>query len=299
MFSGLPPKVKIVEVALRDGLQNESGPVISTADKKTFFDKLLAAGLTDFEVTSFVDPGRIPQLGDAERFYPLLSGLEGRGLRLTTLVPNEKQLARAIRCRVKTIALFTSPSNTFNRKNINRDVDGSLTDIAAAARIAADHGMHIRGLISMVFGCPDEGPADESLLMKIIDRFVGLGAYEIVLSDTIGLAGPRQVFELLGRVRERFGLENMALHFHDTRGIAVANIMAGLEAGVTIFDGSAGGLGGCPFARGARGNVATENLVYLFDALGIDCGVDLAALDAASAFISGKIGGRRPNRIGF
>lgn len=290
MFSGFPSKVKMVEVALRDGLQNETGPVISTDDKKRFFDKLLAAGLTDFEVTSFVDPNRVPQLGDAEAFYALLSGLEDKGMRLTTLVPNEKQLERAIRCRVKTIALFTSPSDTFNRKNINRDVDGSLTDIAGVARIAGDHGMNIRGLISMVFGCPDEGPIDEALLMKIIERFMSLGAYEIVLSDTIGVAGPRQVFELLGRVKERFGLERMALHFHDTRGIAVANVMAGLAAGATIFDGSAGGLGGCPFARGARGNVATENLVYLFDKLNIDCGVDLEKLDAASAFILSKIG---------
>ncbi len=290
MLSGFPPKVKIVEVALRDGLQNETGPVISTEDKKAFFDKLLAAGLTDFEVTSFVDPGRIPQLGDADTFYPLISGLKGQGIRLTALVPNEKQLERAVRCQVKTIALFTSPSDTFNRKNINRDVEGSLKDIAAVARVAAGHGMNIRGLISMVFGCPDEGSIDESLLMKIVERFLTLGAYEIVLSDTIGVAGPRQVKELLGRVEKRFGLEKMALHFHDTRGIAVANVMAGLEAGVTIFDGSAGGLGGCPFARGARGNVATEHLVYLFDKLNIDCGVDLEKLDAASAFILSKIG---------
>ncbi len=290
MLSGFPRKVKIVEVALRDGLQNEPGPVVATADKKTFFDKLLAAGLTDFEVTSFVNPDRIPQLADAEDFYPLIAGQEEAGVRLAALVPNQKQLERAVRCGAKTIALFTSPSNTFNRRNINRDVAGSLNDIEAVARTAADHGMRVRGLISMVFGCPDEGAVDESLVMKIIEQFLAVDAYEIVLSDTVGRAGPGQVYDLVGRVAENFGLERMALHFHDTRGIAVANVLAGLQSGVSIFDASAGGLGGCPFARGARGNVATESLVQLFDSLGIDCGVDLAKLEAASAFILSKIG---------
>jgi hydroxymethylglutaryl-CoA lyase len=290
MLASLPRKVKIVDVSLRDGLQNVSGPVISTADKKTFFDLLLASGLTDFEVTSFVNPGRIPQLGDADTFYSLISGHEDRGIRLAALVPNEKQLARAIQCRVKTIALFTSPSATFNRKNINRDVEGSLRDMEAVARAAAACGMNIRGLISMVFGCPDEGTIDESLLMNIIERLFSLNAYEVVLSDTIGVAGPGQVHELTGRVKERFGLDRIVLHFHDTRGIAVANVLAALDAGAAIFDASTGGLGGCPFARGARGNVSTENLVHLFNTLGIDCGVDLEALDKAAEFILSKTG---------
>jgi hydroxymethylglutaryl-CoA lyase len=290
MLAALPRKVKIVDVSLRDGLQNVSGPVISTADKKTFFDLLLASGLTDFEVTSFVNPGRIPQLGDADAFYSLISAYEDRGIRLAALVPNEKQLARAIQCRVKTIALFTSPSDTFNRKNINRDVEGSLRDMETVARAAAARGMNIRGLISMVFGCPDEGRIDESLLMNIIERLFSLNAYEVVLSDTIGVTGPVQVHELTGRVRERFGLDRIVLHFHDTRGIAVANVLAALDAGAAIFDASTGGLGGCPFARGARGNVATENLVHLFNTLGIDCGVDLAALDKAAEFILSKTG---------
>ncbi|MEW6078546.1 MAG: hydroxymethylglutaryl-CoA lyase [Thermodesulfobacteriota bacterium] len=290
MLAALPRKVKIVDVSLRDGLQNVSGPVISTADKKKFFDLLLAAGLTDFEVTSFVSPGRIPQLGDAEAFYSLIAAHEDRGMRLAALVPNEKQLARAIQCQVKTIALFTSPSDTFNRKNINRDVASSLKDIETVARAAAAHGMNIRGLISMVFGCPDEGKIDESLLMKIIERFLSLNAYEVVLSDTVGVAGPGQVHELTGKVKERFGLDKIVLHCHDTRGIAVANVLAALDAGISIFDASTGGLGGCPFARGARGNVATEDLVYLFNTLGIDCGVDLEALEKAAELILSKTG---------
>ncbi len=273
---------------MRDGLQNHPA-IIATADKKAFFDKLLAAGLTDFEVTSFVNPAKVPQMADAEQFYPQIADLEKKGKRLTALVPNETQLERAIHCGVKTIALFTSPSNTFNKKNINRDVEGSLKDIRAVAKKARNHGMEIKGSVSMVFGCPHEGEIDEALLLQIIEHYLSLDVYEISLCDTIGIAGPRQVHERVDRIKENFGLDKIALHLHDTRGMAVANVLAALDCGVAIFDSAAGGLGGCPFARGAKGNVATESLVYLFTTLGIKCGVDPARLEAAIAFFKPRL----------
>ncbi len=294
MFSAAPRRVKIVEVSLRDGLQNLTGPVVATADKKRYFDLLTAAGLVDFEVTSFVHPGRVPQLADAEQFYPLIAGQEDHGLRLTALVPNEKQLQRAVKCGVRTIGLFTSPSDTFNRKNINRDVAESLQDIRKVAAEAAAHGMNIRGLVSMAFGCPDEGAIDEAVLLTIIDTFFAAGAYEVSLCDTVGLAGPGQVQEGIIRLKERFGLEKMAFHFHDTRGLAAANVLAALEVGAAIFDGSAGGLGGCPFARGSKGNLATETLVHLLESLKIDCGVDPGKLAAAADFLQKTLGTADP-----
>lgn len=283
----LPPRVRIVEVGPRDGLQNEPIAVPSEA-KITFVRKLAEAGLRDIEVSSFVSPKAVPQLADAAAVFAGLPALEG--VTLSALTPNAKGLERALHAGVRRVAVFTAASETFVARNIGMSIDESLAAFAALARAAAAAGVTVRGYLSTAFVCPFEGDVPAGRVAEMCERLLAMGCDEVAVSDTIGAASPRDVYETLGRVLERTPASCVALHFHDTYGTALANVVAGLELGVTTFDASAGGLGGCPFAPGAAGNLATEDLVYLLTRMGILTGVDLHRLLDAAALIAAALG---------
>lgn len=286
MLENLPEQIRVVEVGPRDGLQNEK-MILSTEDKFEFIRLLLKAGIKDIEVTSFVRPDSVAQMKDATKLYSLLNdqGIDG-----ICLVPNQKGLENAIDCKVKEIAIFTSISNTFNLKNINCNIEESLAKILPVIKNAIDNGIRVRGYISTVFGCPYEGKVDSDLLIDISRKLLAAGCYEISLGDTIGVANPKQVQEIIMSLKNEFLLDKFSMHFHDTRGMAIANILTSLELGITSFDSSAGGIGGCPYAGGATGNIATEDLVYLMDSLGIKTSIDMEKLTNASLFILKKLG---------
>ena len=291
----LPNRVRIVEVGPRDGLQNEPG-VVPAAVKIEFIQRLAAAGLPAVEATSFVSPRWIPQLADADEVF---RGLERRpGVAYPVLVPNFKGLERAMAAGVEEIAVFTAASETFNRKNINASIAESLDRIRALATPTLERGLRMRGYISCVLGCPYEGAVNEAQVVAVAEALFELGCYEVSLGDTIGVGTPVLARRMLWAVAGECGMERLAVHFHDTRGQALANIFACLEAGVTVVDASVAGLGGCPYAQGASGNVATEDLVYLLQGLGIETGVDLPALVAAGHFICGHLGREPRSRLG-
>jgi hydroxymethylglutaryl-CoA lyase len=294
MRSSWPRRVTIVEVGPRDGLQNEaSWP--STADKAAFVDRLSAAGLPAIEVSAFVSPRRVPAMADAAEVF---AAIERRpGTRYSALVPNEAGLSRALAAGVGEIAIFAAASETFSRRNINMGIEESLEQYAGVCRSALAAGVRVRGYLSTAFGCPYEGDVPVARVAALADRLLGLGVFEVVLSDTIGVAHPAQVWNVLDAVLPRVPAESLGLHFHDTRGTALANVLAALDRGVAVFDSSAGGLGGCPFAPGAAGNLATEDLVYLLDGLGIETGVGLDGVLAASTFIEPKVGHRLVSRV--
>jgi hydroxymethylglutaryl-CoA lyase len=291
----LQARVRIVEVGPRDGLQNERA-IVPAQVKIEFIERLAAAGLPAVEATSFVSPRWIPQLADAAEVY---AGLARRpGVAYPVLVPNLEGLERAIAADVGEIAVFTAASETFNQKNINTSIAGSLERIRALAGPALARGMRIRGYISCVLGCPYEGPVPEHRVIEVAAALLELGCYEISLGDTIGIGTPLAARRLLWAVAGECGMERLAVHFHDTRGQALANIFACLEAGVTVVDASVAGLGGCPYAAGASGNMATEDLVYLLHGVGVETGVDLPALVAAGHFICGHLGREPGSRLG-
>lgn len=290
----LPARVKIVEVGPRDGLQNEPG-IVPSAAKIEFIDRLSAAGVSAIEATSFVSPRWIPQLADATEVFQGIS--RKPGVAYPVLVPNLKGLERAAAAGVGEIAVFTAASETFNRKNINATIAESLERIRELAGPATDRGMRIRGYISCVLGCPYEGAVDEAKVVEIAQALFELGCYEVSLGDTIGVGTPVAARRLLWAVAGECGMERLAVHFHDTRGQALANIFACLEAGVSVVDASVAGLGGCPYAQGASGNVATEDLVYMLHGLGIETGIDLPALVAAGFFICGQLGREPGSRL--
>ena len=285
--------VTLVEVGPRDGLQNEAAP-ISAADKIAFVDLLSATGLRAIEVSAFVSPRWVPQMADAGEVF---AGIARRpGVRYTALVPNVEGLERAQAARVDEIAIFAAASETFSKRNINQSIDGSLAAYAEVAGRATLAGLRVRGYLSTAFGCPFEGTVPVTRVVEVTDRLLQMGAFEVAVSDTIGVAHPGQVRTLLNALAD-VGLQRIALHFHDTRGTALANTLAALDAGVRTFDASAGGLGGCPYAPGATGNVATEDMVYMLNGLGVATGVDLDALLRASSFIEDKIGRPLPSRF--
>ena len=291
----LPARVRIVEVGPRDGLQNEAA-VVPAAVKIELIERLAAAGLPAVEATSFVSPRWIPQLADAEE---VLRGVTRRpGTSYPVLVPNLQGLERALAAGAEEIAVFTAASETFNRKNINASIAESLDRIRALAGPALAQGVRVRGYISCVLGCPYEGAVAEDTVIEVAQALLELGCYEISLGDTIGLGTPVAARRLLWAVAGECGMERLAVHFHDTRGQALANIFACLEAGVTVVDASVAGLGGCPYAEGASGNVATEDLVYLLQGIGVDTGVDLGALVAAGHYICGYLGRAPRSRLG-
>lgn len=280
--------VRIIEVGPRDGLQNEAAN-IPTESKLDFIQHLAEAGLTEIEATSFVSPKWVPQLADAEDLWPQLSGL---GARFSALVPNLKGLERAVALGVDRIALFTAASDAFTMKNINMTVDRSIEvfkEVADTFRQSRPKGW-IRGYVSTAFECPYSGRIDPRATVNVAARLLELGVDEVSIGDTIGVAAPGEVAYLTGYLQEFVPLDRVAFHFHDTRGTAVANVSKALEMGVRAFDSSAGGLGGCPYAPGAGGNLATEDLVYLLERSGVSTGVDLAKLAQASLPVLGLLG---------
>lgn len=292
--AGLPPRVDIVEVGPRDGLQNEKG-VVPTAAKVAFVTGLAGAGFPEIEVTSFVSAKWVPQLADAGELLAALSPREG--VVYSALVPNEKGMERAIACGVRRVAVFTAASETFNRKNINASIDESLERFVPVLALAAAAGVSVRGYVSTAFVCPYEGVVPPAAAARVIRRLLELGVDEVSIGDTIGAAVPTQVDALLDALAREAPPDRLALHLHDTRGTALANVLAALRRGITIFDSSAGGLGGCPYAPGATGNLATEDLVYFLNGMGIDTGVDLARVRAASNALHAAAGVTQPSRV--
>ena len=278
----LPKKVRIVEVGPRDGLQNEKNP-IATADKIAFIDALSQSGLRDIEVTSFVSPKAIPQLADAVEVCAQIKRIPG--ITYWALVPNEKGLDRAIEAGVDHIAVFTAASEAFNQANINKTIAESFEAFAPVIARGKQHNMTIRGYVSTAFWCPYSGKADKKIVREVSEKLLSMGVDEISIGDTIGKAIPDEVRETVPYLLETIPVEKLAMHFHDTYGHALENIKASLALGISIFDSSAGGLGGCPYAPGASGNVATESVVRLMQELGIETGVDAEKL----ALASGKI----------
>jgi hydroxymethylglutaryl-CoA lyase len=282
-----PARVRIVEVGPRDGLQNEPAP-IATADKIAFVDRLSEAGYRVIEASAFVSPKRVPQMADAAEVF---AGIRRRpGTRYTALVPNLAGLDRAIAAKADEVAIFAAASEAFSRRNINQGVEESLATYRAVCDRARAARLPVRAYVSTSFGCPFEGSVSPDAVARVSGALIEMGAFEVAVSDTIGVAHPAQVPIVVEAVARRVAIEKIALHFHDTRGTALANVLAALQLGVTVFDSSAGGLGGCPYAPGATGNLATEDLLYMLDGLGIDTGVRLDGVLAASRFIEPKLG---------
>lgn len=281
--------VRIVEVGPRDGLQNEN-KILSTEVKVEFIEKLIAAGFKTIETTSFVRADKIPQMADATDLMTKLKNSGADFSRMACLVPNTKGLEAAHALGVKEIAVFTATSEAFNKRNINASIDESFERITEVCNQAKIHGMKIRGYVSTVFGCPYEGKTSLETMAKVTERLFKLGCYEVSLGDTIGIGQPVQVKQVYAAIKKNFDESKVAWHFHDTRGIALANIYAAYQEGARTFDSSAGGLGGCPYAKGASGNVASEDVLQMFELMGIDTGVDLNQVADASKFILGHLG---------
>jgi hydroxymethylglutaryl-CoA lyase len=271
----LPERVTICEVGPRDGLQNERVNV-PAAGKIRLIEALSEAGIHLMEATSFVSPKWIPNLADAE---DVLAGVRRKeGVTYAALVPNLKGLERALAAKVDAIVIFMSASESHNQKNINKSIAQALETYREVATRAKEAGLRLKAALSTCFGCPYEGDVNPAVVVRISETLIAMGVNEVGISDTTGMANPRQVYAVVSRVAERVPLEKLSLHFHDTRGAGLANVLAGLEAGVTVYDGSVGGLGGCPYARGASGNIATEDLVHMLHEMGIKTGVDLPKL---------------------
>lgn len=282
-FAGMPNRVTIVEVGPRDGLQNE-GATIPTALKVAFIDALSDSGLPVIEATSFVRAESIPQLADAEEVMRAI--VRRPGVRYPVLVPNLRGFERAMGAGAHEIALFTAASESFARANINATIAESLERFQPVIERAKADQMRVRAYVSTCFGCPYEGAVKPQAVLDVVARLLELGADEISLGDTIGVATPGEVVRLCALVLAQVDAGRLALHFHDTRGTALANVLAGLQSGIAIFDASAGGLGGCPYAPGAAGNLATEDLVYMLDGMGIRTGVDLGRVVRATMLIA-------------
>jgi hydroxymethylglutaryl-CoA lyase len=288
-----PSRVRIVEVGPRDGLQNEKAS-IPTAQKVAFVDALTGAGHRMIEVSAFVSPKWVPQMADAAEVF---AGIRrAADVRYTALVPNLAGLTRALEAGVSEIAIFAAASETFSTRNINQSIDDSLVTYDAVARAALAVNVPVRAYVSTAFGCPFEGPISPGAVARVASRLIQMGAYEVAVSDTIGIAHPGQVPQVLDAVTQSVPIDRVALHFHDTRGTALVNVLAGLDCGVAVFDSSAGGLGGCPYAPGAAGNLATEDLLYMLDGLGITTGVAIDRVMAASVALEPDLGHALPSR---
>jgi hydroxymethylglutaryl-CoA lyase len=285
--------VTVYEVGPRDGLQNEPERV-ATADKVAFIDRLSAAGLPAIEIGAFVSPKWVPQMADSA---DVAAAIQRRpGTRYAALVPNERGLERAIAAGITQIGIFAAASETFSQRNINQSIDDAFTTYGAVTRAALSARLRVRAYLSTAFGCPFEGEVPIASVKTLTARLLDLGAFEVAVSDTIGVAHPGQVRRVLDALAGVVPASRMALHFHDTRGTALANVLAALEYGITTFDASAGGLGGCPYAPGATGNLATEDLLYMLHGLGHDTGVDLDAVYAASVAMEAVLGRPLPSR---
>ncbi|TDD79111.1 hydroxymethylglutaryl-CoA lyase [Actinomadura darangshiensis] len=294
-LSGLPERVTIYEVGPRDGLQNEKA-VVPVEVKSEFVTRLADAGLRTIETTSFVHPKWVPQLADAEQLLDVLP--RSPELRYPVLVPNERGLDRALANGVTEIAIFGSATETFARRNLNRTVDESLAMFAPVVERARAEGLWVRAYVSMVCGDPWEGDVPIPQVVSVASRMMDMGCSQLSLGDTIGVGTPGRVTALIeAMVAAGIGTDRLAVHFHDTYGQALANTLAALRAGVTVVDASAGGLGGCPYAGSATGNLPTEDLVWMLDGLGIETGVDLAGLVSTSRWMAGHLGRPSPSRV--
>lgn len=289
----LPRRVRIHEVGPRDGLQNE-GAEVPTEKKAEFVDRLSAAGLSYIEVTSFVNPKWIPQLADGAELARRIR--RRSGCAYAALVPNPKGYEAFRASGLDVAAVFLSASETHNRKNINKTIAETFPVLEEVARAAKKDAKRVLGYVSVVFGCPYEGAVPLDSVLAVVRRLLEIGCDAVSLGDTVGYANPRQVLEVLEEVFRLAPPQRFSMHFHDTRGTALANTLAALEAGAVSFDGSVGGLGGCPYAPGAAGNVATEELVHLFHEMGIETGVDLGKLLDAAAWIQSALGRELPSR---
>jgi hydroxymethylglutaryl-CoA lyase len=283
----LPKFVRMVEVGPRDGLQNEKS-MVPTAVKVELVDRLSDAGLSVVEAASFVSPKWVPQMGDSA---DVLAGIARKpGVRYAALTPNLKGLEGALAAKADEVAVFGAASESFSRKNINCSIAESLDRFAPVMEQAKSAGVPVRGYVSCVLGCPYEGEIAPQAVADVAERLFAMGCYEISLGDTIGTGTPTKAQLMIAAVAERVPVEKIAVHFHDTYGQALANILAALQMGVAVVDSSVAGLGGCPYAKGASGNVASEDVLYMLNGLGIETGVDLDKLIAAGAFISDAIG---------
>ena len=289
----LPARVTVVEVGPRDGLQNEAAHV-SVDDRVAFCDALLAAGLPVVEVGAFVSPKWVPQMAGSDELFRRLR--KRPGARTPVLVPNRKgyEAARDAGCRE--IAVFTAASETFNRRNINASIDESFARFAEFVPEAKRDGTWVRGYVSTCFGCPYEGKVAPEKVVEVARRLVEIGCDEISIGDTIGVAVPTQSRDVMGLLLGVVPAERLAVHFHDTRGTALANVLAALDVGIAIVDSSAGGLGGCPYAPGASGNLASEDLLYMLHGMGIATGVDLDKVVAASRAMEPRLGRALPSK---
>lgn len=293
MLDELPKRVTMYEVGPRDGLQNEARTV-PTGDKVAFINALSSTGLRHVEITSFVSPRWIPQLADAGE---VARGIDRNpNVRYSALVPNRRGLDRAIEAGMNEIAVFVSSSEAHNRRNVNKSIAATLEAFEGVIPPALERGMKVRAYVSTVYGCPYEGDVDPQSPLHLTRTLLDMGVHQVSLGDTIGVANPRQVEQVLGLVLEHVPAEALAMHFHDTQGAALTNCLVGLALGVTTIDSAVGGLGGCPYAPGASGNLATEDVVAMLHGMGIETGVDLDALIACSRLAAAFVGHELPSK---
>jgi hydroxymethylglutaryl-CoA lyase len=294
MFDSLPSEVSLYEVSPRDGLQNESAQVATHA-KVRLIESLVDAGLKRVEVTSFVSPKWVPQMADADQVCQMIERRDG--VTYSALVPNARGLERAMKAELDEVAVFISASETHNRKNVNKTIAQTMAAFERVIAPAVDEGLRVRGYVSTVWGCPYEGEVDPAAAVRIASELLDRGCYQVSLGDTIGVGTPLQTRRILELFLKDVAVEKLALHLHDTRGTALANVLVGLEMGVRDFDASVGGLGGCPYAPGAAGNLATEDLVYTLDGMGIGTGVDLPKLWNAGQVAEAIVGRELPGKV--
>ncbi|MEM1417827.1 MAG: hydroxymethylglutaryl-CoA lyase [Myxococcota bacterium] len=294
MLDALPDEVSIYEVAPRDGLQNEAAQVATHA-KVRLIEALVEAGLERVEVTSFVSPKWVPQMADADQVCQMLE--RKPGVTYSALVPNARGLRRALAGELDEVAVFVSASETHNRKNVNKTIARTLQAFEGVIGPAIEAGLRVRGYVSTLWGCPYEGEVDPEAGLRIAEELLGRGCYQVSLGDTIGVGTPLQTRRILETFLARIPAERIALHLHDTRGTALANLLVGLEMGIRDFDAAVGGLGGCPYAPGAAGNLATEDLAYTLQGMGIATGVDLEKVWQAGQVAEAIVGRKLPGKV--
>lgn len=296
-WAKMTDRVSVYEVSPRDGLQNE-GASVPLAGKVRLVDALVSAGLTRIEITSFVSPRWIPQLADADELAEEALTHHARpGVTFSALCPNPHGLARAQKAKIPEIAVFVSSSETHNKKNVNKTIAETLAAFEETIAPARAAGMRVRGYVSTVWGCPYEGAVDPARSLAVAEKLYAMGCYQVSLSDTVGAGTPKLTYEIMSRALDVLPNEAIAMHMHDTRGTALANILVGLELGIRNFDGSVGGMGGCPYAPGAAGNVATEDLVFMLHGMGIATGIDLERLAEAARVAESLVGRKLPGKV--
>jgi hydroxymethylglutaryl-CoA lyase len=293
----------IVEVGARDGLQNEKA-ILGHDVRLEFAERLAAAGVRKIELGAFVSPQWVPQMNGSKELLQEALKLHRLGTsslsraEISALVPNPRGMQGAIEVGMKNVSIFASASEAFSKKNINCSIEESMGRFTKVLEMARAHHMKVRGYLSMCFGCPFEGEVSEGQVVRLVKRLVNMGVYEVSIGDTIGVANPKQVKRLVTKLIDAVGTDRLAMHFHDTRGTALANVLASLELGIRVFDSSLGGLGGCPYAPSATGNVATEDVVYMLHGMGFETGIDLEKLLTINPWIAEKVGHELPSRVG-